>query len=33
MTLFTVEELFGSWAQAQRTHFDDGGTFDRVMGF
>jgi sulfate transport system substrate-binding protein len=28
--LFTVDEMFGSWAQAQATHFDDGGTFDRL---
>jgi sulfate transport system substrate-binding protein len=28
--LFTVDELFGSWAQAQAKHFKDGGTFDFV---
>jgi sulfate transport system substrate-binding protein len=28
--LFTVDAVFGGWAQAQRTHFDDGGVFDRI---
>lgn len=28
--LFTVEEIFGSWAQVQRLHFDDGGQFDQI---
>ncbi|MGB9689074.1 sulfate ABC transporter substrate-binding protein [Thermogutta sp.] len=28
---FTVEEVFGGWAKAQKEHFDDGGTFDRIM--
>ncbi|MBX3363131.1 MAG: sulfate ABC transporter substrate-binding protein [Phycisphaeraceae bacterium] len=28
--LFTIDEVFGSWAEAQKIHFDDGGTFDRV---
>ena len=28
--LFTVDEVFGSWAQAQATHFNDGGTFDLI---
>ncbi len=28
--LFTVNELFGSWANAQATHFADGGTFDSI---
>lgn len=27
---FTVEEVFGSWRQAQSTHFDDGGVFDQI---
>ncbi len=30
VTLFTVDELFGGWAQAQKTHFADGGMFDRI---
>jgi len=28
--LFAVEEVFGSWAQVQRLHFDDGGQFDQI---
>ncbi len=27
---FTVEDVFGGWAEAQREHFDDGGVFDRI---
>jgi len=32
IVLFTVDETFGGWAQAQRTHFADGGTFDQIYG-
>ncbi|HEY9397888.1 MAG TPA: sulfate ABC transporter substrate-binding protein [Burkholderiales bacterium] len=28
--LFTVDELFGGWQKAQKTHFDDGGVFDQI---
>lgn len=28
--LVSVDEAFGGWAQAQKTHFDDGGTFDAI---
>ncbi|SAK97109.1 sulfate-binding protein [Caballeronia temeraria] len=28
---FTVEQMFGSWQKAQKTHFADGGTFDQVV--
>ncbi|SFZ74538.1 sulfate ABC transporter substrate-binding protein [Chitinimonas taiwanensis] len=28
--LFTVDEVFGGWRNAQKTHFDDGGSFDQV---
>jgi len=28
--LFTVDELFGGWQQAQKKHFDDGGVFDQI---
>ncbi|KQV60687.1 hypothetical protein ASC95_04415 [Pelomonas sp. Root1217] len=28
--LFTLDELFGSWRQAQKAHFDDGGVFDQI---
>ncbi|HKV09196.1 MAG TPA: sulfate ABC transporter substrate-binding protein [Thermoanaerobaculia bacterium] len=28
--LFTIDEVFGGWAKAQKTHFDDGGIFDKI---
>lgn len=28
--LFTIDEVFGGWNKAQKEHFDDGGTFDRI---
>ncbi len=30
ITLFTVDELFGGWQKAQKTHFSDGGIFDQI---
>ncbi|HEY6510901.1 MAG TPA: sulfate ABC transporter substrate-binding protein, partial [Burkholderiaceae bacterium] len=30
VTLFTIDELFGGWAKAQKTHFADGGVFDQI---
>ena len=30
ITLFTLEELFGTWQQAHATHFKDGGIFDQI---
>ena len=30
--LFTVDEIFGGWEKAQKTHFTDGGVFDQVYG-
>ena len=30
LSLFTVTDVFGSWAAAQQTHFRDGGEFDRI---
>jgi sulfate transport system substrate-binding protein len=30
LTLYTVDATFGGWANAQRTHFADGGTFDSI---
>jgi sulfate transport system substrate-binding protein len=30
VTLFTVDETFGGWQTAQKTHFADGGTFDQI---
>ena len=31
LNLFTVDELFGGWQKAQKTHFDDNGTFDQIQ--
>jgi sulfate transport system substrate-binding protein len=28
--LFTIDEAFGGWQAAQKTHFADGGTFDQI---
>jgi sulfate/thiosulfate transport system substrate-binding protein len=28
--LFTIDQAFGGWAKAAKTHFADGGTFDRI---
>ena len=28
--LFTIDELFGGWAKAQKTHFADDGVFDQI---
>lgn len=28
--LFSVDEVFGGWAKAQKIHFADGGTFDKI---
>ena len=30
ITLFTVEKIYGSWAQVQKKHFDDGAEFDQI---
>jgi len=30
ITLFTVEEYFGGWKQAQKKFFDDGAEFDKI---
>ncbi|PYP81278.1 MAG: hypothetical protein DMD35_02130 [Gemmatimonadetes bacterium] len=27
---FTIDQLFGGWAKAQKTHFADGGIFDQI---
>ena len=29
-SLFTIDEVFGGWAKAQKTHFADGGVFDQI---
>jgi sulfate transport system substrate-binding protein len=28
--LFTIDQLFGGWTKAQKTHFADGGVFDQI---
>jgi sulfate transport system substrate-binding protein len=28
--LFTIDQVFGGWQQAQKTHFADGGVFDQI---
>jgi len=28
--LFSIDDVFGGWAKAQKTHFADGGVFDRI---
>lgn len=28
--LFTLQEVFGDWKKANKTHFADGGTFDQI---
>jgi len=28
--LITIDEVFGGWQKAQKTHFDDGGVFDQI---
>src|SRR4030095_14819883 len=28
--LVTIDEAFGGWDAAQKTHFNDGGTFDAI---
>jgi len=30
VNVFTVDEIFGSWKQAQKTHFAEGGVFDQI---
>ncbi len=27
---FTIDEVFGGWSKAQKTHFADGGVFDQI---
>ena len=31
VTLFTIDEVFGGWAKAQKEHFGEGGTFDQIQ--
>jgi len=32
LRLVTVDEAFGGWSKAQKTHFDDKGIFDEISG-
>jgi sulfate/thiosulfate transport system substrate-binding protein len=32
LTLFTVNDVFGGWQNAQKIHFSDGGIFDQIYG-
>ncbi len=31
LKLFTIQDEFGGWAKAQKTHFADGGVFDQIF--
>ncbi len=31
LELFTIDELFGGWSKAHKTHFADGGVFDQIQ--
>ena len=31
LKLFTIEQVFGGWTKAQKTHFADGGVFDQIL--
>ena len=30
VNLFKIDDVFGGWAKAQKDHFADGGTFDKI---
>jgi sulfate transport system substrate-binding protein len=31
LSLFSIDEAFGGWQKAQKTHFSDGGIFDQIQ--
>ena len=31
VNLFTIDEAFGGWTQAQKDHFDDGAIYDQIL--
>jgi sulfate/thiosulfate transport system substrate-binding protein len=31
LALVTIDDTFGGWAKAQKTHFGDGGVFDQII--
>jgi len=32
VSLITIDDVFGGWTKAQKTHFSDGGVFDQIYG-
>lgn len=30
INLVTIDDVFGGWQKAQKTHFADGGVFDQI---
>jgi len=32
LKLYTIDQVFGGWQKAQKTHFADGGVFDQITG-
>jgi len=30
--MFTIDDVFGGWQKAQKTHFEDGGVFEQIYG-
>ncbi len=32
LKLYTIDQAFGGWQKAQKTHFADGGIFDQITG-
>ncbi|HBG05588.1 MAG: ABC transporter permease [Geobacteraceae bacterium GWC2_58_44] len=32
LSLVTIDDTFGGWAKAQKSHFSDGGIFDQIYG-
>ncbi len=32
VSTFTVDEVFGNWAKAQKDHFADGASYDQIIG-
>jgi sulfate/thiosulfate transport system substrate-binding protein len=32
LKLYTIDQAFGGWQKAQKTHFSDGGIFDQIVG-
>ena len=31
LNLFTIDEVFGGWQKAHKTHFAEGGVFDEIQ--